>query len=161
MPFVNVPMLYDNDLNFYSGGKLMSIPTDSLVQGTRALPETPPISGVVGSIPLVTLLAVKTVSQDMLYLDMTLAEYNAAVAAALVSPNAEQTATYTIGTDKPVSAEISATELHNATINSISVSGIDVDIRTVAYSQTATEGVLTFPSTLTGGDVVSILYYKN
>lgn len=157
MPFVDVPVLYDNNLQFFEASKLMSIPTDSQVMGTRSLPSGYVIPGTTGMVDNITLLQVKTLAHDMLYLDMTQAEYNAAVAAASSSSNAELTKVYTIGITVPSSAVIVDTDLANATINAIAVDGVVLNLDTVTYDSA---GQLTFPGVLGDGAIVTVLYWK-
>lgn len=157
MPFVDVTVLYDNNLQYFPSGKLMSIPTDSQVMGTRSLPAEYVIPGTTGMVSNITLLQVKTIAHDMLYLDMTQDEYNLAVAEASASANAELTKVYVVGTDVPSSAVIVDEALANATINAIAVDGVVLNLETVDYDS---GGQLTFPGVLSDGTVVTVLYWK-
>lgn len=163
MPFVTLPIIYDNDLLFYPQGKLVAINTQSPVVGYRSLPDSQVIHGATTPLNYVNYLGIRSPQFDMIYVNMTIEAYNELIAAAAASGTDAKTLTVTIGTDSPAGTTITSTDLYHATILGIFQNGISLDIRTVAYTEddTTKEGTLTFLSALVDGEVVSVLYHLN
>lgn len=144
---VTVQATYDSSLVFYPNGQTFSIDANSVVVGTRDLSTTPPIKGVSGQVPITSFLNVLTQPWGNLYLNMTIDQYNAAVAAATASAGAPgQQITYTVGTDVAAGTSITTTWLYNKVITAIFVDGIAQDIRNFVYSSGAGNGTLNFSS---------------
>ena len=159
MAFVTVPILYDNARNFFPNGKWLTIDTQSEYLGTIKLPSAAFIPSVPGYVPEATLLRIKTKEFDEIYVNLTLAAYNALIQEAEVSPSADYTYTTTIsGTPNYVTD----TPLFNIAPLTYTVNGVGYDVRTVTYTSNSNgTGTVTFPSNFTAGDVVQITYRNN
>ena len=159
---LTVTALYDSSLNFYPSGKQFTIQADSQVLGTKTLPTSQHIPGAVHYVPEAPLLVVKSVDFGDLYLNLTIGQYFALVAATYASAGAsELTLTLTVPGDTPASSTITSPLLYNGVLNALFINGISIDIRTVTLVNSGTNGVLTLSGPLSNGDYASILYYIN
>lgn len=160
MPFVTVPILYDEAMNFFPNGKYVVIDAASTYLGMIDLPSAHTIPGLPGYVPQVTLLRIKTKEYGEVYVNLTLPAYNALVQIAETSPSASQEFTTTIsGTP----SSITDPTLFNITPLAYTVNGVGSDIRAITYVSNATTntGTVTFPAPFTDGDVVQVSYRKN
>ena len=160
---INVVATYDNNLKFFPSGELFSIDSISQVAGYRQELIHPYIKGDSTLRQYDNFLCIKTKPWGNLYLKMTLAQYNALIAAATAAPGApEISLTYTIDTDvTPVSDTITTPGLYNLVISAIAVDGAWQDIRTIPYTSGVGAGTLNFTGiiTLTPGMLVQVLGY--
>lgn len=162
---ITVVATYDSSLTYFSIGRTFSIPTNTQISGFRMLPTTPVIKGVVGQVPETNFLSLKTVKFGELYVNMTLDQYNALIAAAVVAPGSPtQEITYTIGPTPPqipAGATITTAWLYNKTILAIFVDGVQEDIRNFTYTPGVGVATLDFSSIggLSATSVVQIIGY--
>jgi len=147
---ITVTALYDDNMNFFPGGKIFAIASDSLIMPSKNLPIAVHIPGTTDNVNLYPLLCVKTIEQGELCLNMTLDEYNALIRAASLSPNAEVTLTYDISADKPAGDTLTDTALYGFHVNSIAVgsdtgmSPVSITIIPFTQDSTALTGTLDF-----------------
>lgn len=154
---VCAPVLWDGDDNFLNG-KLIGVMYNAIVVGPVLKPSgysVPPYPG-----NMVNTLFVKDNNYPRgLYLNWTLDQWREAISATQVSPNVEKTYSVTIVGTPP--DNITSTDLYNATINSVTQNGIDVDMSTIGYvSNSNGTGTIT-GLTIGPGDTIQVLYHTN
>jgi len=159
MDIVTVVALYDENLNYHPGGQTYAIPVDSLIQGTKTLPTAQYIAGTVGIQATADMLKVKTANYGVIYLNMTLAQYNAAIQAASLTPPIEQVLTLTVPTNTPAGTTVTNSALFNAVLINVSKNGANLDLRTISMVNSGTNGVVTLPSALVNTDVIAFTFY--
>lgn len=155
---ISAPVLWDGNGTFLDGATV-GIQADAIVVGYVMKPSGPSIPNqpLPGSIP-VQCLQLKDRRYGTLYTTWTLAQWQGAANIIHASPTTEGQYSVTI-TGSPVSF-IAATELFNAVIDLVSVSGTVQDPATYLYSQTATEGVITFSDPISPTAVITVLFHS-
>lgn len=167
MAVVSVPALYDADLNFFlPSGKMFTIDASSRILGIELLPGSlVPLPNTPG-IQNIALLKVLDENLGILYLNMTLPQYEAAVQIASQGPNIERVTPAIIGTTPGFDAgsEFTLPEWFNISVDGIASNGATISVQLITFSQDnlAQTGTITFnDNTFVDGDSLDILYHKN
>lgn len=153
--FVSLTYIFDQNLNYFATPKPITIPADSTVAGFKVLPVPPPIPGTTAYEPTINCLWIKTKEQGDIYLNMTLAQYNAAIAGVAVPIAGQaQVKWYTIGTDASAGTTITDAAFAGGTAQVITINGWAYKPAAGAISGTT----LTLPQAVVNDDVVGVQF---
>ena len=166
MPTVIVTALYDENLNFFPpSGELKQVDASSLLLGYRNLPSTLLPLANTSTVQNINLLKIKDPQIGVLYLNMSLADWQAAISAVIQDSNRSISVTYVCGTDPGINPGTTFTlsEWWNITPLTISVNGTGVNMNNVTYtSDNATlTGTFVLPNALVNTNVMEIVFYNN